>query len=475
MSKISDVGFRSVIILLFTAITIVFTYYSYLSKQDALASEFVDEQVEASLERTFNHFWEDAKDLGAKDAVTWGAVDALRQKYNVENNHVFLVKIGYLETKDIPENFVKMKRHSLTLYLAGSEVDSTVIVSIPDSKIYYIIYSIIILIIGFLLLIIYPSHRPLDQYRLAKIYGVIFDRKVSTKKPWGSSQLTHIGSGSRLANISPNGYEQANNDKSIEICIEGIRMAMDAVEQAFSSDTDNLKSLPSHKIEWKKILTHIKSTIKDRPTVNNEEDLPDLIRYIRDVVLGTVMINVAKHDAYTEILEVEPSKVESYPSSGWITDGWRSKVYYIFMPRTTWNGLLRILNDGIRMAYETQISEVKVYTKEDIPFVFIDFVIDDQMIDAENLKRLKLYIKRSYPGDLDDLVNGVSDFGRLLILDSHTTVDLTDRKIVGRGVVKTLTVRFMMRRIEQDERNQLVEKMDNVFKTLSEEMVSHDT
>ena len=474
MSKISDVGFRGVIMLLFIAITFAFTYFSYQYKQAMVTKEFIDEQVIASLEKTFSPLWEDAKDLGHKNAVTSGAVNILHQKYNLENNHVFLVRIGYAEAKDIPEEMVRKKRYPLTLHLAGYEIGANVITSIQDSRIYYIVYSIIALILGFLLLFIYPSHRPLDQYRLAKIYGVIHDRKVSSNKAWGSWQLTHIGTGSRLANINPNGYEQANDENCINICIEGIRTAMKAVETAFSSDIGHLKNWLSHKKELADILTHIKSTIKDRPYLESEEDVILLIIYIRDVVLSPVMINVAKHAAYTDILDVESSKVESYPPSGWMTDGWRENEYYIFIPRTIWYDLLKALNDGVLMAYNTKISEVNVYTKENVPFIFIDFFINDKFIDVENLNRLKAYTKRPYPGGLDYLVKGVSDFGRLLILDSNTTVDLTDRKVINKGVGKTLTVRFMMRRIEQDERNQLVKKMDDVLNPIFEETTSHD-
>lgn len=458
MSKLVDKKYRGIVLLLFVLVTTSLAYLTYMAQNEIFVKYFLYGDVKTSLEDTLQGVVDDAERLGSSSAIEWPIVTLLQRTYNQENAHVFITALGKSTIKEIPKHIVNNKQHELTLNFTKLKMNAKVILTLPDLKWHVIAVTIITLLSGILLLIFHPPYHPLDQYPLAKIYGVIFDRKVSSKKPWGSWQLTHLGTGSGLVNISPNNYEQANNEESVNKCFEGIRSAVKSVGDAFSRDIDLLKEWPANRIVLNDMLLQMETSMKGRPAVRVEKDVVSFISYIRNTVLKPVMTNVADVSTYTDILKLNPSEVKSCPPSGWLIDG-----YNVFMPRTLWNKLLISLNDGLHMAYNTRISGVKVYSNDSTPFIFIDFAVRDRTLDADNLKRLKEYLKCPYPGDLNDLVSGISTFGRLLILDNKVTIDLTDNKVIKKGSVDTLTIRFMMRRIDKDERNLLIEKMDNAL------------
>ena len=62
-----------------------------------------------------------------------------------------------------------------------------------------------------------------------------------------------------------------------------------------------------------------------------------------------------------------------------------------------------------------------------------------------------------------------------MILDPQRTMDLTDKRASRKGVVKTLTVRFMLRRIDKDERKQVIAQMDKALMSTPNRLVHHDT
>lgn len=470
MNKMSDLGFRIIVFIAFAAAaaTVSSIYYKY--EQNSVVNKFVNEQVKNSLEQTFYSLWDDAKRSGSPESVHSAVVRLLLNEYNYKNKSVFVASVGKHNSKDLPRSLVKSRLHSLNLRLADSTVEANIITMLPDNQRAYYLGAIVVLFGGFLVFVLYPAYQPLDQFRLAKIYGCIFDRKVSSKKSWGAWQLTHLGTGSGMVNIHPNGYAQANNEESVNTCVDGIRAAIDTVEIAFLKEIKNFSDWPSNQKELARILEKIRTSLKCRPLLRGEEDVATFISYVRGTALNTVAIDLTKPEIYKNILGVEASDIEVSLPSRWLIDG-----FQVFMPKTVWENILRSLNAGIRMAYNTKISGLKLYSNEDIPFIFIDFIIEGKILDKNNVSRIKEYLKRPFPGDLDDLVNAMSDYGRLMILDPQRTLDLTDRRASRKGVVKTLTVRFMLRRIDKDERKQVIAQMDKALMSTPNRLVHHDT
>lgn len=455
---------------MFSVFVVTLSFYSHHRAHELEIKSFVTERVKNSMEQTLSGPWEDARDSSSKEAVEWGVVNLLLKDYNAENSNIFIVNVGNSRKQAPTERFAEGISHSLTLRLADTEVEANIITILPNNRQPYVVSAVLTLMIGLFFLFRFPSYQPLDQFSLAKIYGAIFDRKVSSKKSWGSWQLTHLGTGSGMVTIKPNGFEQANDDGAVDKCIDGIETAIDIVDEAFEKDIKNLADevWQSNQDELVKIVESIRERMKLRPVLDSDEDVREFADYVRNVAMNEAVINLKNTDLYTKILGVESSDIKYETPSPWLTDG-----YQVFMPKTFWENMLRSLNSGLRMAYNKPISGIKIDTDQELPFIVIDFFIEGVNIDEDNLRKLKGYIKSGGVGDLNDLVQAIANYGRLLLLDQKTIIDLTDRKL-GRGALaRTLTMRFMLRRIDKGEKEQVITQMEKVLATRVNQKANH--